>query len=59
MNYFLKSDRLGFRLWAEDGLPLAMQLWGDPEVTKMIGGPFAAEAGANRLMVHGGGSRTA
>ena len=22
MNYFLKSDRLGFRLWAEDGRPL-------------------------------------
>jgi Protein of unknown function (DUF2846) len=39
MNYFLKSHRLGFRLWAEDDPPLAMQLWGDPEVTKMIGGP--------------------
>lgn len=49
MNYFLKSDRLGFRPWAEDDLPLAMQLWGDPEVTRMIGGPFAAEAVQARL----------
>ena len=49
MNYFLKSDRLGFRLWAEDDLPLAMQIWGDPEVTKMISGPFSAAAVQARL----------
>ncbi len=34
--YFLRSQRLGFRLWCEDDLPLAMGLWGDPEVTKFI-----------------------
>ncbi len=34
--YFLRSQRLGFRLWREDDLPLAMGLWGDPEVTKFI-----------------------
>jgi [ribosomal protein S5]-alanine N-acetyltransferase len=38
---FLRSQRLGFRRWSEDDLPLARQLWGDPEVTRLIGGPFA------------------
>jgi len=34
--YFLRSERLGFRLWREQDLPLAIGLWGDPEVTKFI-----------------------
>jgi RimJ/RimL family protein N-acetyltransferase len=40
MDYFLKSARLGFRCWSEEDLPLAATLWGDPEVTSLIGGPF-------------------
>jgi len=36
--YFLKSKRLGFRLWSEDDLALAMELWGDLEVTKFFDG---------------------
>lgn len=34
--YFLHTDRLGFRVWREEDLPLAIALWGDPEVTKFI-----------------------
>ena len=35
-HYFLRSSRLGFRTWREDDLPLAIGLWGDPEVTRFI-----------------------
>jgi len=49
MTYFLTSDRLGFRCWSDADLPLAMGLWGDPEVTKFIGGPFTPEAVQARL----------
>lgn len=38
--YFLKSSRLGFRCWTKGDLPLALELWGDLEVTKFFGGPF-------------------
>jgi len=34
--YFLRSKRLGFRSWREQDLSLAIVLWGDPEVTKLI-----------------------
>jgi len=37
MRYFLKSARLGFRLWTHDDLPLACELWGDARVTGFIG----------------------
>ena len=33
-KYFLKTARLGFRLWCEDDLAIAQELWGDYEVTK-------------------------
>jgi len=48
-TYFLKSERLGFRWWAKEDLPLARELWGDLEVTKFFGGPFAEEEIARRL----------
>jgi RimJ/RimL family protein N-acetyltransferase len=35
-QYFLRSERAGFRTWALDDLPLATTLWGDPEVTAFI-----------------------
>lgn len=35
-NYFLKSERLGFRFWTADDLPLAASLWGNPEVTRLF-----------------------
>jgi hypothetical protein len=36
--YFLTSPRLGFSTWSHDDLPLAMDLWGDPNVTRLTGG---------------------
>jgi ribosomal-protein-alanine N-acetyltransferase len=47
--YFLKTDRLGFSHWAEDDLPLATTLWGDPKVSSFIGGPFSADEVRTRL----------
>lgn len=35
-RYFLHSERLGFRLWREDDLEIACELWGDYEVTKLF-----------------------
>ena len=59
-KYFLKSERLGFRWWTADDLPLAQQLWGDLEVTKYFGGPFSEDEIRKRFkherarrMVHG------
>lgn len=49
MNYFLKSRRLGFRCWTPEDLPLAIELWGDPEVTALIGGGFTPEMVRLRL----------
>jgi [ribosomal protein S5]-alanine N-acetyltransferase len=49
MKYFLTTYRLGFRCWTEDDLPLAQQLWGDPAVTRLIGGPMSPEAVRARL----------
>ena len=34
--FFLRSERLGFRLWQTSDLPLALALWGDPAVTRFI-----------------------
>lgn len=47
--YFLKSERLGFRCWSPDDLPLARGLWGDIEVTRYFGGPFSDEEVRVRL----------
>jgi len=49
--YFLRSERLGFRWWRKKDLPLARRLWGDREVTKFFGGPFADEEIERRLLV--------
>jgi len=47
--YFLKTERLGFGRWSQDDLPLALALWGDPEVTRYIGGPFSERRVRERL----------
>jgi ribosomal-protein-alanine N-acetyltransferase len=39
----LQSKRLGFCVWTEDDFHLALDLWGDNAVTKLIGGPFTTE----------------
>lgn len=33
----IETERLRFRRWTADDLPLAQKLWGDPEVTRFIG----------------------
>jgi [ribosomal protein S5]-alanine N-acetyltransferase len=50
MDYFLTSTRLGFRCWSEGDSPLSNQLWGDSEVTRLIGGPFTPEMVRARLL---------
>lgn len=47
--YFLRSKHLGFRLWAEADLDLAIDLWGDAQVTQLIGGPFTEDQIRERL----------
>jgi RimJ/RimL family protein N-acetyltransferase len=49
LAYFLKTARLGFRLWCMDDLPLALALWGDISVTRFIGGPFSEKQIQERL----------
>jgi RimJ/RimL family protein N-acetyltransferase len=39
--YFLKSRRIGFSTWTADDLPLAVAIWGDPEVTRFHGGAWS------------------
>ena len=47
--YFLVTSRLGFRTWTEEDLPLALSLWGNPQVMRFIGGPFSGAAVRDRL----------
>ncbi|MBX3083607.1 MAG: GNAT family N-acetyltransferase [Anaerolineae bacterium] len=47
--YFLTTPRLGFRYWTPEDTALAIGLWGDPAVTKLIGGPFSADQVMARL----------
>lgn len=48
-KYFLVSNRLGFREWSQDDLPLARALWGNAGVTTLIGGPFSEQQIKDRL----------
>ena len=46
-RYFMRTERLGFRCWAAKDLPLAVAIWGQPEVTRLIadlGNPSAEQA---------------
>ena len=47
--FFLQTARLGFRRWSTEDLPLALALWGDPAVTRLIGGPLSREQVRERL----------
>jgi RimJ/RimL family protein N-acetyltransferase len=47
--YFLESERLGFRVWNDTMENLAVQLWGNEDVTKLIGGPFSPSRVHERL----------
>ena len=46
---FMHTRRLGFGTWSPDDLDLATALWGDPRVTRLIGGPFSGRWVAERL----------
>jgi [ribosomal protein S5]-alanine N-acetyltransferase len=49
-RYFLSSERLAFRAWTADDLPLAQKLWGDPQVTRLfVGEPLTEQQVADRL----------
>lgn len=48
-DLFLTTPRIGFSHWSADDLPLAIVLWGNPQVTAYIGGPFSPEHVATRL----------
>jgi len=48
-DYFLKSSRLAFRTWTMADAPLALSLWGNPEVTQSLGGPFSESQVLERL----------
>ena len=48
-SYFLTTQRLGFRRWSPDDLPLALALWRDVQVTRLIGGPFSDEQVRERV----------
>ena len=43
------SARLGFRCWTPEDLPLALALWGDPKVSRLIGGHFSTEQVTEKL----------
>jgi ribosomal-protein-alanine N-acetyltransferase len=46
-RYFLRTERIGFRCWTADDLPLAVAIWGNPEVTRLVadlGNPSEAQA---------------
>jgi len=50
-EYFMQSERIGFRHWCIEDLPLAKSLWGDPAVTRWIcaSGRFSEEEITARL----------
>ena len=48
-SYLMRTSRLGFSTWSADDLDLAMALWGDVQVTRLIGGPFSPRSVEDRL----------
>jgi [ribosomal protein S5]-alanine N-acetyltransferase len=50
--HFLLSERVGFRRWRPDDLPLALSLWGDLRVTRLIhsGAAWTEERVRQRLL---------
>ncbi|MCC7479043.1 GNAT family N-acetyltransferase, partial [bacterium] len=46
------TARLSFRRWSAQDLPLAQLLWGDPQVSRYIGGPLSEEQVQRRFARH-------
>lgn len=51
-EYFLKTARLGFSIWEEEDYKEALELWGNPKVTRYIvaGGTMSPELVKQRLI---------
>ena len=49
MSDWLQTQRLAFRYWEPDSLPLATALWCDPEVMRHMAGPYTPEQAKARL----------
>ncbi|MCD7883652.1 MAG: GNAT family N-acetyltransferase [Lachnospiraceae bacterium] len=51
MEFFMTTNRCGFSYWNDSDLPLAVSLWGEPEVTKYIcaSGVFTIDEIESRL----------
>jgi RimJ/RimL family protein N-acetyltransferase len=49
MSWPTATARLTFRTWRADDLPLALAVWGDPRMTRLVGGPFDEDAVRRRL----------
>ncbi len=49
--YFLRPDRLGWRTWTPHDRALALLLWNDPDVMRLLGGPFGEDKVDARLAV--------
>lgn len=48
-DYFLTTERLGFRCWSNADLALAISLWGDLKVAAPIGGTLSPKQVEERL----------
>ena len=48
-TYFLITSRLGFRCWSAEDFEIAFELWSDPRVSSLFGGPFSEEQVRRRL----------
>ncbi|MGA3129566.1 MAG: GNAT family N-acetyltransferase [Terracidiphilus sp.] len=48
-GYFLTTKRLGFRCWTARDEDLAIDLWCNPQVTALIGGPWTRDVALKRL----------
>ncbi|MGB6128263.1 MAG: GNAT family N-acetyltransferase [Psychrilyobacter sp.] len=48
---FYTKNTIGISIWEKENLNLALELWGDSEVTKFIGGPFSSEEVKKKLNV--------
>jgi RimJ/RimL family protein N-acetyltransferase len=48
-GFFLRSERIGFRVRSDADFDLALGLWGDYGVTHLVGGPFSEEQIRARL----------
>lgn len=52
-EYFLITERIGFSIWTDADFPLAMQIWGEKDVTQFISatGKFSEQDIRKRLNI--------